>query len=175
MAFSKSLKLRLAQGLLAATLLMALSAALWASGVNLTLISPNNYPMDQCTGFCDGMANRAGWKLSFSSKGNAKDWADGRITNGSVWQMPTAGSIMVLDGPTSLGHVGWVLYAGKTSTGYTLTVAEGNFQRGTAYGLFNNMYPYWVHTWYITGNGPLTAKVEGGTTSIPVRGFVRQK
>lgn len=153
-----------------------------ALAADLTITSPSGFAAESvdypgvvnCTYFADGMANRAGWKLTFSRAGNANTWAT-NVTNATKSLVPTAGTIMVLNGPGAAGHVGWVTSVIPNSNGtFSIQVSEG-FKRGTAAGKVNGKFDYFIHTWTVTaGNNP-TATVSGGTVAIPVLGFLKKK
>lgn len=152
-----------------------------ARAADLTLSSPNGFAAESvdypgvvnCTYFADGMANRAGWRLTFSRAGNANTWV-ANVTNATKSFVPTAGTIMVLNGPGAAGHVGWVTSATKNANGtYSIQVSEG-FKRGTAAGKVNGKYDYFIHTWTVTAGTNPTATVSGGTVAIPVLGFLKK-
>lgn len=153
------------------------------AGSDIQLTSPNGFPIAgtdgvtcNCTFFADAYAYKQGWTLKFTKAGNAKDWVS-QVTNANKSFVPTAGSIMVLGAfpDSSLGHVSYVTASTKNKDGsYTITVMEG-FARNPVYGKVNGKWNYYQHTWTVSSGSAPTAVVSGGSTKIPVLGFLTKK
>ena len=134
----------------------------------------------QCTFFADGLANKNGWKLTFTSAGNANTWPK-NVSNATASFTPSANSIMILAGPLKEGHASWVNSSKDLGSGkYEVVVLHSNWERTATFaGYYTKSgsptrYRYDNATFKVNTVAK-TALVVGGTQAQTVLGFLKKK
>jgi len=138
--------------------------------------SPNGFSAGQCTFYCDGRTNEAGWKLTFSQNygRDAYKWPS-LVTNGWLYGWPWAGDVVVFDSQTGVpyGHVAYaesVNYAGNNE--YDIVVTHMNWATGTIVRYVSGYAVRQATLRIYYRNNVLYGKFQGRTKEYKLKGFL---